>query len=80
MVIDMNEEKEKQRMRLKYFLKSLSTASQLFGLCLQWTKDGIEVQEVDAGDGDPGDLRYTCVTQDGGYEHPTVAKDLIYDD
>ena len=55
-------------------------ASRMFGLCLQWTEDGIEIQEIDPGDCDPRELRYTCVTQDGGHKHPTVAKDLVYDD
>ena len=72
-------EKSKQH-RLNSFLKALGMSSRMFGLCLQWTEDGIEIQEIDAGDGDPKDLRYTCVTQDGGFDYPTVAKDLLYDD
>jgi hypothetical protein len=72
-------EMSKQR-RLNCFLKALGMASRMFGLCLQWTEKGIEIQEIDAGDGNPKDLHYSCITQNGGFEYPTVAEDLIYDD
>jgi hypothetical protein len=72
---------KQEAVQLDGYLAALKSATKMFGLCVQWSETGIEIHKVDAGDGNPDYLVYSCITQDGGFDDPTlVAKDLIYDD
>ena len=72
----------KNEKKLQSFLEELTNLSQKFSLCLQWTKEGIEIQEFNQSDndGDIKDLHYSCVQADGRYSYPTIAEDLLFDD